>query len=941
MKGFLDGLIRFRVIILAAIVLVTGFLGYEATRIQLNTDFSTYLAADDPLVEDFNRVGEVFGTNYVGMVLINTDVFTPEWLDSIKTLTQRYEKVDGVVGVTSLYSLSQMALDGRRLLPPYPEAPSQIEPFKEAVMRQAFLKGLVVSDSGSAALILVNFDPNADHSQVAKALEDITNSVVPNPDLVYFGGMPFLMYAFQSTIIGNLAYLIPIVVLLLVGILYIGFRNVHGVIMPLLVVGVATIWIVGFMALLGIPMDLLTGITPIILLAMGSADGIHLMRRFFELRAEGKSPVEAARAGVSEMAGPIALTTLTTMVGFASLATTNFAVIRTFGLVTAAAIFLALVVTILLLPILMSWITSTSPAVRRDRTKRGWPASVATVVFRRPGWILGATLLLTVVAVAGIPKIQRNVDWTLCLDRNSKAYQANVLLREAFGGSLPVQVVVQGNLKDPAVLSIVRGVEKMMNALPLVSGSVSVASLVEEFSASLTGRYGLPQDPKLVDMAWKVLEDFPGLRHMVTADGKEALIQGKMATMATADMAESVTQINEHLKNVSGRYVVVDLETLPPEARDRAISIRARELANRIVWDLEARGLKADVAVVEPVVRAVLTDTPPPLEAGARARVIREALAKLGDGVNLPPAAVDGLVQAVLASIDETGRVQRDRLASILASAMPMPGLDDMLDPMVAFVNQVLRDVRFEGRVRWALDRLAAQLPGLQDDSDLRQRVEEDLFAATWTVVPLPEGALSGIQPLRVVDVEFRQTGLVPVLKKMEDELVPTQVLSVVIALGVIFLLFALVFRSLIIGLVGVVPTVLTILVNFAALGYLGIGLDSYTAMIASVAIGLGVDYAIHFVARYRKELGRGLDNLTALKETMSTTGISIMINALSVAGGFVVLVFAVGQHLQRFGGLLALALVTSAIFTLLVLPALLLVLRPRALYGVEKKNRR
>jgi len=190
-KGFLDGLIRFRVIILAAIVLVTGFLGYEATRIQLNTDFSTYLAADDPLVEDFNRVGEVFGTNYVGMVLINTDVFTPEWLDSIKILTQRYEKVDGVVGVTSLYSLSQMALDGRRLLPPYPEAPSQIEPFKEAVMRQAFLKGLVVSDSGSAALILVNFDPNADHSQVAKALEDITNSVVPNPDLVYFGGMPF------------------------------------------------------------------------------------------------------------------------------------------------------------------------------------------------------------------------------------------------------------------------------------------------------------------------------------------------------------------------------------------------------------------------------------------------------------------------------------------------------------------------------------------------------------------------------------------------------------------------------------------------------------------------------------------------------------------------------------------------------------------------------
>jgi len=132
------------------------------------------------------------------------------------------------------------------------------------------------------------------------------------------------------------------------------------------------------------------------------------------------------------------------------------------------------------------------------------------------------------------------------------------------------------------------------------------------------------------------------------------------------------------------------------------------------------------------------------------------------------------------------------------------------------------------------------------------------------------------------------------------------------------------------VGLIGIVPTALTILTNFAVLGYAGIGLDSFTALIASVVIGLGVDYTIHFLSRFRLELSTSSDDREALSRTLSSTGASIVLNAVAVGLGFEVLLFAYGQHLRIFGGLLGLSLIVSALFTLLVLPPLVVMIKPR-----------
>ncbi len=114
-------------------------------------------------------------------------------------------------------------------------------------------------------------------------------------------------------------------------------------------------------------------------------------------------------------------------------------------------------------------------------------------------------------------------------------------------------------------------------------------------------------------------------------------------------------------------------------------------------------------------------------------------------------------------------------------------------------------------------------------------------------------------------------------------------------------------------------------------MGYLSLGLDSFTAMVASIAIGLGVDYAIHFTHRLRREVVRsGGSSARALYATLRTSGVAILVNAVSVGLGFLVLLAATCQHIRRFGGLTSLAMLVAGSFTLLLLPALYAQLRPR-----------
>jgi hypothetical protein len=120
------------------------------------------------------------------------------------------------------------------------------------------------------------------------------------------------------------------------------------------------------------------------------------------------------------------------------------------------------------------------------------------------------------------------------------------------------------------------------------------------------------------------------------------------------------------------------------------------------------------------------------------------------------------------------------------------------------------------------------------------------------------------------------------------------------------------------------------ILINFAVMGFFGIKLDISTAMVASVAIGIGIDYTIHFMSNYHYQRMQTDDIETVTVNTLRTTGRAITVNAFAVAAGFAVLLLSNFNPLMYLGMLIALTMFTSSLAAMTLLPVMLNIFKPK-----------
>ncbi len=121
-------------------------------------------------------------------------------------------------------------------------------------------------------------------------------------------------------------------------------------------------------------------------------------------------------------------------------------------------------------------------------------------------------------------------------------------------------------------------------------------------------------------------------------------------------------------------------------------------------------------------------------------------------------------------------------------------------------------------------------------------------------------------------------------------------------------------------------------------MGLLNIPLSTTTALLSSIAIGIGIDYAIHFIQNYRMAIEQGFGQLQALYNTMGHTGKAILFNAIVVIAGFLVLLFSVFPPNRTLGALVSLNMFTSLLGTLSIMMILIYVFKA-FIAGNEKKT--
>ncbi|MBT4362902.1 MAG: RND family transporter [Desulfobacterales bacterium] len=177
--------------------------------------------------------------------------------------------------------------------------------------------------------------------------------------------------------------------------------------------------------------------------------------------------------------------------------------------------------------------------------------------------------------------------------------------------------------------------------------------------------------------------------------------------------------------------------------------------------------------------------------------------------------------------------------------------------------------------------------------------------------------------------IKMQMSGNAPIGKMMTSLIVGGQVKSVITSMIVVFILMTFIYRSLFGGILSIFPLSIAILINFAIMSVFIIPLNPSTSLVGSIAVGVGIDYAIHYINNARLNAGKYTTIDELYLHTATTSGTSIFFNALAVASGFLVLSFSNFGVLLKLGALVSITMITSAIGSLIFIPVILKIYKP------------
>jgi hypothetical protein len=189
------------------------------------------------------------------------------------------------------------------------------------------------------------------------------------------------------------------------------------------------------------------------------------------------------------------------------------------------------------------------------------------------------------------------------------------------------------------------------------------------------------------------------------------------------------------------------------------------------------------------------------------------------------------------------------------------------------------------------------------------------------------------INELKKDDKSIKTGGFSLILTETGKIMIKGQVSSMIAAFISIFIIISLLFKSIKAGVLGVIPLFISITILFGFMGLSGMKINIASAMLSSILIGIGIDYTVHFLWRYKSELKRNKYNYQkAVTKTIETTGRGIIFNALSVMIGFIALMTSDFVPIIQFGYLVVFSVFTCLVGSIILVPSICLIYKPKFL---------
>lgn len=514
------------------ILLIYGILVLAAVypAISIRTDFNleNFFPQDDPTIKDYEYLEQEFGRddNIIMVGFKKDSLLSPAVLTDLRSIVDSVKTIPLVTEVRSLWSAENIQGDGTRLdFEPYLRTsdlnPHTLDSLKTELVDDSFVEGFLVNDQANVTAFYLEINEDKNSFEVRQDIIQNLNNILDQYHGKYefkLSGIPYYRNQYVNYLNREITFYITLSSVLIIVLLWFLYRSSLGVLFPMIIVWLTILLTLAIMPLTGGYFEVMSSTIAPILLCVGIADSIHMISKYDDARFDGMNKRNSIIEMVITLGSATFLTSITTAIGFGTLMTSSIVPMKRFGIYTAVGVLVAFIVTITLLPSILT-ITGRQKIFKDKSAKffdffTGTLEKISAFNQRYYKKIVIASLFLTLALGSGILILKVNGKVFDELGRDTEPIQHAQFFSDNLTPPYPMEFVIdtgtENGIMDPAFLQKVEHFTDHLQQYSEVDRVISITTLLKEVHRSMAPEqyqeHPLPQDEKLIAQYILLLE---------------------------------------------------------------------------------------------------------------------------------------------------------------------------------------------------------------------------------------------------------------------------------------------------------------------------------------------------------------------------------------------------------------------------------------------------
>jgi predicted RND superfamily exporter protein len=563
-------ILRNRLGIIITITLLTGFMAYEASHVQLSYEVQEMLPSTDSTSIKYKNFKAVFGED--GSVMFagiqDSNIFKLAEFNDFYDLTNNLKKIDGVQEVLSLTRMfhlikndSAKKFDFKPIVKEKPKSQKELDSIKTLIFSYPFYNNLLFNKESNVYLLMITLDKKKISSGERFALIDkITNSINAFAGKykidAHYSGLPYIRTITSFKIKKELILFILLSLLVTALILFFYFRSLKAVIIPLLIVVISVIWVLGTMVLFGYKITLLTGIIPPLMIIIGVENCIFLLNKYHYEYRKHENKVKALSRIVQRVGFATLLTNTAAATGFAAFIIIRNRMLHEFGVIASINILVLYVISLCLIPILFSYFKPPSSRqtkhLENTTVKKIVEFIVYSVQHRRKA-IYISFVIFVLAGGFGMTLLRTTGNIVDDISKKDPLYTDLMFFEKHFHGVMPFEISIDTKKKkgvlSARVLNSINRLQDTLATYPELSRPLSVVEVVkfakQAFYNGDPAFYNMPNNNEIVFIK-SYLPKFNNKKKTLLNNFVDSSMQ---ITRVSVQMANIGTKDIERIKN--------------------------------------------------------------------------------------------------------------------------------------------------------------------------------------------------------------------------------------------------------------------------------------------------------------------------------------------------------------------------------------------------------